>query len=46
MAGFEPAFFSTPSWWIARLSYILSQQFRRLGSNQRPSPFQGDALTN
>ena len=25
MAGFEPAFSSTPSWRIARLSYILKQ---------------------
>jgi hypothetical protein len=45
MAGFEPALSSTPSWRIPRLSYILSKQFRRLGSNQRPSRFQRDALT-
>ncbi len=26
MAGFEPAFSSTPSWRIARLSYILKRE--------------------
>lgn len=45
MAGFEPALSGTPSRRIARLSYILSEQFRRLGSNQRPPRFQRGALT-
>jgi hypothetical protein len=45
MAGFEPAVSGTPSRRIARLSHILSgQQFRRLGSNQRPPRFRRGAL--
>ncbi len=43
-AGFEPAFSSIRNWRPLQLVHVLSQ-FRRLGSSQRPSPFQGDALT-
>jgi hypothetical protein len=39
MAGFEPAFSSTPSWRIARLSYILSETVPAAGVEPAASAF-------
>src|SRR3954453_22463917 len=44
MGGFEPALSGTPGRRIPGLSHTLSEQFRRLESNQRPPPLQGGAL--
>src|SRR2546426_359678 len=39
MAGFEPAFSSTPSWRIARLSYILSKAVPAAGVEPAAAAF-------
>jgi hypothetical protein len=39
MAGFEPAFSSTPSWRISRLSYILSEAVPAAGVEPAASAF-------
>ena len=44
MAGFEPAFSSTPSWRIARLSYILKQTVPAAGIEPAAFAFSADAL--